>query len=61
MMEATLSSDMSIVTRATGPHSPEDGVLHGHRREYLKSYSPVTSPQHPLHGPDYSFIRREQI
>jgi hypothetical protein len=37
MMEAILSSEISILTRATRHHIPEDGILHSHRRENLKS------------------------
>jgi hypothetical protein len=38
MMEAFLSSETSIPTRATWRNIPEDGILHSHRRENLKSY-----------------------
>jgi hypothetical protein len=37
-MEAIHSSETSIHTRSTPPHIPEDGILHSHRRENLKSY-----------------------
>jgi hypothetical protein len=38
-MEAILSSETSVqFTIYTGRHIPEDGILHGHRRENLKSY-----------------------
>jgi hypothetical protein len=39
MMEAILSSEMSVLTRATGHNTPEDGILHSHCRENLKSYT----------------------
>jgi hypothetical protein len=41
-MEATRSSDMSVLTRATRRNISEDGILHSHRRENLKSYIALT-------------------
>jgi hypothetical protein len=38
MMEVICSSEMSVLTRATQRYIPEDGVLHSHQRENLKSY-----------------------
>jgi hypothetical protein len=37
-MEAISSSETSVHTRSTRRHIPEDGNLHNHRRENLKSY-----------------------
>jgi hypothetical protein len=40
-MEAILSSEKSILTRASRRHIAKDGILHSHRREQLKSYTGV--------------------
>jgi hypothetical protein len=37
-VEAIRSSETSIHTRSTRRHIPEDGILHSHGRENLKSY-----------------------
>jgi hypothetical protein len=37
-MEATRSSETSILTTATRSHIPEDDIHHSHRSENLKSY-----------------------
>jgi hypothetical protein len=40
-MEAIRSSETSVQsTTSTRRHTPEDGILHSHRRENLKSYKP---------------------
>jgi hypothetical protein len=38
MMEALHSSETSVLTRTTRNGIQEDGILHGHSRETLKSY-----------------------
>jgi hypothetical protein len=37
-MDVTRSSDMSVLTRATWRNISEDGILHSHRHENLKTY-----------------------
>jgi hypothetical protein len=37
-MEAIRSAETSVHTRSTRRHIPEDGILHSHRCENLKSY-----------------------
>jgi hypothetical protein len=42
IMEALLSSETSIPTRAMRRNILEDGILHSHRHENLKSYIALT-------------------
>jgi hypothetical protein len=41
MMEVIHSSETSVLTRVIRRHIPNDGILHSHRRENLKSYKNV--------------------
>jgi hypothetical protein len=41
IMEEIRSSGTSVLTRFTWRHIPEDGILHSHRRESLKSWTTV--------------------
>jgi hypothetical protein len=42
MMEALRSSETTVLTRGTQLNIPEDGILHSHCREKLKSYTALT-------------------
>jgi hypothetical protein len=42
MMETILSSETSVPTRVTPRNIAEDGILHSHPRENLKSYIVLT-------------------
>jgi hypothetical protein len=41
-LEEALSLETSVLTTATLRNIPEDGILHNHRRENLKSYIALT-------------------
>jgi hypothetical protein len=41
IMDALSSSATSVLSRATRRNIPEDGFIHSHRREGLKSYMDV--------------------
>jgi hypothetical protein len=42
MMEEICFTETFVPTRATRRNIPEDGILHSHRRENLKSYTVLT-------------------
>jgi hypothetical protein len=42
MMEAVSSSERTVFIRVPQRNIPEDGILHSHRRERLKSYIALT-------------------
>jgi hypothetical protein len=42
MMKALSSFESSVLTRATWRNIPEDGILHSHCRETIKSYTALT-------------------
>jgi hypothetical protein len=43
MSEALDSSETSLLTKAKWHNTPEDDILHSHRRENFKSYIALTS------------------
>jgi hypothetical protein len=50
MIEAICCSETAVVTTAIWRHIPEDGILHSHRREDLKSYFRTFPLSETLHA-----------
>jgi hypothetical protein len=42
VLEEIVSSETSVLTRATQSHITEDGIVHSHRRKNPKSYIALT-------------------
>jgi hypothetical protein len=53
MMEAIHSFETSVLTRVTLRHIPEDGILHHHRCENLKSYIISHHYEHSIGNVNY--------
>jgi hypothetical protein len=51
-MEAIRSSETSVNKISTQRHIPEDGILHSHRRENLKSHVRYLCPTSAIIGID---------
>jgi hypothetical protein len=48
MMDAISASETSVLTRATQHNIPEDGILHSHHCENLKSYKQLRCFEYPF-------------
>jgi hypothetical protein len=58
-MEAIYSSETSVHTRSTRRHFPEDGILHSHHCENLKSYKTILFYECYQHSDDRTVVNNE--